>query len=76
MSSERAGVSRVCSFLADKYGGTPGQMILAWHVNVGLCAVPKSSKPQRLVQNLRAQDIDLDPADIARQRHGTAPSRM
>ena len=33
----------------DKYGCTPGQVILAWHVNVGLCAIPKSSNTQRLM---------------------------
>jgi 2,5-diketo-D-gluconate reductase A len=55
----------IFSDLADKYGCTPGQVILAWHVNVGLCAIPKSSNTQRLMQNLRAQDIDLDSSDIA-----------
>ncbi len=51
--------------LAEKYDCTRGQVVLAWHVNVGLCAIPKSSDRGRLVQNLRAQDIVLDDDDIA-----------
>jgi 2,5-diketo-D-gluconate reductase A len=51
--------------LADKYGVTPGQLVLAWHVSLGLSATPKSADPVRLALNLAAQDLVLEAADVA-----------
>jgi 2,5-diketo-D-gluconate reductase A len=51
--------------LADRYGVTPGQLVLAWHVALGLSATPKSSDPVRLAQNLAAADLSLADEDVA-----------
>jgi 2,5-diketo-D-gluconate reductase A len=51
--------------LADKYGRTPGQIVLRWHVQNGLVAIPKSRDPQRLAQNLNVFDFALDADDLA-----------
>ena len=50
--------------LADEYAVTPGQLVLAWHVALGLSTTPKSSDPERLARNLAAQRIALEPADV------------
>ena len=52
--------------LAGKYTCTPAQVVLAWHLSYVHSTIPKSSNPERLVQNLRAVDIVLDEADIER----------
>lgn len=50
---------------AQRYGCTPGQLVLAWHLAMGLCTIPKSSSRERLVENLAAAQIVLDDADVA-----------
>ena len=50
--------------LAEKYGKTPGQVVLRWHVELGLVAIPKSANPTRLRENLDIFDFTLDPADV------------
>jgi 2,5-diketo-D-gluconate reductase A len=51
--------------LAERYGRTPAQMVLRWHIELGLVAIPKSSNPQRLRENLDIFDFALSPDDIA-----------
>lgn len=51
--------------LADKYGKTPGQVVLRWHLDQGLVAIPKSSSPARLRENLDVFDFTLDADDVA-----------
>jgi 2,5-diketo-D-gluconate reductase A len=50
--------------LAEKYGKTPGQVVLRWHLDLGLVAIPKSANPGRLRENLDIADFSLDPADV------------
>lgn len=45
--------------LAAKYGKTPGQIVLRWHVELGLVAIPKSANPARIVQNSDIFDFAL-----------------
>ena len=54
----------VCD-LAAFYRVTPGQVILAWDVALGMATCPKSSDPGRLAANLAAADIELSDADVA-----------
>ncbi|MEU6860343.1 aldo/keto reductase [Glycomyces sp. NPDC046736] len=49
--------------LAEKYDRTPVQIILRWHLDLGLATVPKSSDPERLAQNLAVFDFTLTPED-------------
>jgi len=51
--------------LADKHGRTPGQIVLRWHVQNGLVAIPKSRNPQRMAENLAVFDFELDGEDLA-----------
>jgi len=51
--------------LADKYGKTPGQVVLRWHIELGLVVIPKSARPERIRQNIDLFDFTLDPVDVA-----------
>lgn len=51
--------------LAAEQGITPGELVLGWHMAHGLPTIPKSSNRERLIANLAAQDIVLDPAVVA-----------
>ncbi|WP_285114602.1 aldo/keto reductase [Leifsonia sp. fls2-241-R2A-40a] len=55
----------VLARLAEKHGRTPGQIVLRWHVQNGLVAIPKSRNPQRMAENLAVFDFDLDADDLA-----------
>ncbi|WP_030160429.1 aldo/keto reductase [Glycomyces sp. NRRL B-16210] len=51
--------------LAEKYGKTPVQVVLRWHLDLGLAVVPKSSSVERLKQNLDVFDFSLEAEDVA-----------
>lgn len=55
----------VLSRLAQTHGKTAAQIILRWHVQLGLLVIPKSVNPQRIAQNLDVFDFELSPADMA-----------
>lgn len=51
--------------LAERYSCTPGQVVLAWDLALGVSTIPKSSDPERMLQNLQSEGIVLESADIA-----------
>lgn len=51
--------------LATAHGVTPGQVVLRWHVQQGLVAIPKSSNPERLAQNLDVFGFELSGEELA-----------
>jgi 2,5-diketo-D-gluconate reductase A len=51
--------------IAERHGRTPAQIVLRWHMELGLTTVPKSSDPTRLRQNLTIFDFTLSPAEVA-----------
>jgi 2,5-diketo-D-gluconate reductase A len=52
--------------LAQRHGRTPAQILLRWHIELGLVPVPKSEDPQRLRENIAVFDFTLTPEDVAR----------
>ena len=50
---------------AERTGASPAQVILAWHVALGCSVIPRSTKPERLAENLRAVEIELTPEEVA-----------
>ena len=56
----------VITSIADRLGKTPAQIVLRWHVQLGLSAVPKSATPSRLAENLDVFDVELTQDDLAR----------
>lgn len=51
--------------IAGEHGRTPGQIVLRWHVQQGLVAIPKSKTPERLADNLAVFDFELTADDLA-----------
>lgn len=45
--------------LADKYGRTPSQIILRWHLDHGNSAIPKSVHAERIRENFNVFDFTL-----------------
>jgi 2,5-diketo-D-gluconate reductase A len=51
--------------LGEKYGKTPAQVVLRWHIEQGLVVIPKSANSERMRQNLEVFDFALSPQDLA-----------
>lgn len=51
--------------LAERHGRTPAQIVLRWHMELGLTTVPKSTDPERLRQNLAIFDFSLSKDEVA-----------
>ncbi|MCU1532165.1 MAG: 2,5-diketo-D-gluconic acid reductase [Arthrobacter sp.] len=51
--------------LATKYGATPAQIVLAWHLGSGTIAIPKTSTPGRMLENIQAAALTLTPGELA-----------
>lgn len=50
--------------LAKKYGKTPAQIILRWHLQRGIVSLPKSVHKQRMVENADIFDFELSKEDM------------
>ena len=46
--------------LCEKYGKTPGQVVLNWHIHVGVIPIPGTSKPERMKENLGALEFKME----------------
>lgn len=51
--------------VAVEVGATPAQVILRWHLQHGDVVIPKSSRPERMRENLGALDLVLDAEQLA-----------
>ncbi|MFE8599247.1 aldo/keto reductase [Archangium violaceum] len=51
--------------LAAKYGKTPAQVVLRWHMDHGLSAIPKSVRPERIAENIDIFDFSLTADEVA-----------
>jgi D-xylose reductase len=49
---------------ATRTGKTPAQVVLRWGVQRGTAVVPKTSRPERLAENLAIFDFELTPAEM------------
>lgn len=52
------------SSIAARYGRTPAQVVLRWHVERGVVAIPKSSAARRIQENLDVFNFDLQESDM------------
>ena len=52
--------------MAAKHGRTPAQVVLRWHIQLGVVPLPKSVRPDRIRDNLSVFDFTLDEADMTR----------
>ena len=51
--------------IAERVGATPAQVMLAWHLQQGRSAIPKSVNPARIAENFAAGEVELDAAALA-----------
>lgn len=51
--------------IAAEHGVTPAQVMLRWHLQQGRQAIPKSTKPERIRQNLDVDGFALTDAQLA-----------
>jgi 2,5-diketo-D-gluconate reductase A len=55
----------VVAQLARSTGRTPAQIVLRWHLQLGHTAIPKASSAERMAENRRVGDFNLDPEAMA-----------
>lgn len=54
----------VLTGIATKLGRSVTQIILRWHIQLGALPIPKSSNPERQIENLSIFDFTLDEDDM------------
>lgn len=52
--------------LGEKYGKSPVQITLRWHLQHGNIVIPKSSKEERIRANAQLYDFELSEEDMKR----------
>jgi 2,5-diketo-D-gluconate reductase A len=52
--------------IAAKHGKTPAQVVIRWHLESGLIAIPKTVRAERLRENIGALGFRLDDDDMRR----------
>ena len=50
--------------LCAKYGKTPAQIVLRWELQKGIVVIPKSSNKDRIIENSKIFDFELDITEI------------
>jgi diketogulonate reductase-like aldo/keto reductase len=51
--------------IAAKHGKSPAQVMLRWHLQQGRSAIPKSTNPRRIAENLAVFDFQLTDDELA-----------
>ncbi|WP_029287419.1 aldo/keto reductase [Cellulomonas sp. HZM] len=69
--------------VARRHAATPAQVVLRWHLDLGVAVIPKSVTPERIRSNLRALDLALTSDDHERiaaldrgRRSGSHPDEV
>jgi diketogulonate reductase-like aldo/keto reductase len=57
---------RTLAEIAAKYGVTTAQVVLRWHIEIGVIVIPKSARPERIEQNLDLFSFSLTPEEVTR----------
>jgi 2,5-diketo-D-gluconate reductase A len=52
--------------IAAKHRKSPAQVVIQWHLDNGLIAIPKTMRPERLKENIGALGFRLDEDDLRR----------
>ena len=51
--------------IAGKYDKTPAQVVLRWHIELGVVTIPRSANPRRIAENIDIFDFSLTEDEIA-----------
>lgn len=54
----------VLAKVAEKYGKTESQIVLRWHMQRGIIAIPKTVHKKRMIENMDIWDFELNNRDI------------
>jgi 2,5-diketo-D-gluconate reductase A len=57
---------RLLGEIAARHGVTPAQVVLRWHLELGVAVIPKSARPERIRSNLDLFGFSLTEQDMAR----------
>jgi len=52
--------------IAEKHACSPAQVLLAWGMQRGVAVIPKSVNPDRILENYKSLDVELDAEDVNR----------
>lgn len=52
--------------IGKKYGKTAAQVMIRWCIDLGTTPLPRSTKPERIKENLNVFDFKLDEEDLAK----------
>lgn len=52
--------------LAQKYGKSPAQIVLRWHLQNGVAVAPKSVREARIIENIDVFNFEIKPEDMLR----------
>ena len=52
--------------LSEKYGKSPAQVVLAWHLSRGVIVIPKTTKEARLPENISILDFKITEEEAAK----------
>ena len=52
--------------ISRKHGRTPAQVVLRWDLQLGVVTIPKSVHRERILENSKVFDFELDAEDMAR----------
>ena len=55
----------VLAEIGARHGKTAAQVVLRWHLQLGLSVIPKSANPGRIAENFDIFDFELSPAELA-----------
>jgi 2,5-diketo-D-gluconate reductase A len=55
----------VITAIANAHGKSPTQVVLRWHMQLGLIAVPRSSNPGRIAENIDIFDFELNEQEMS-----------
>jgi len=55
----------VIAKIAQEHGKTPAQVMLRWHLQQGRSAIPKSTRPHRIAENIDISDFQLTGEQLA-----------
>ena len=56
--------NKVIKSIAKKHGATPGQVLIKWHLVRGTAVIPKSTNPERILENLKSTGVNLNEGDL------------
>jgi 2,5-diketo-D-gluconate reductase A len=62
--------------IAREHGKTPAQVVLRWHVQLGLVVIPKSVRAERIRENAAVFDFELTPEQMQTLSAVDGPGRI